>query len=70
MIVVLALFGHEVFRIELATPAGSDDEQSEETVTSRHAGSFDFGFSPARPYWSHDGHDTYGPPVASSNGVA
>ena len=64
MIVVLALFGHEVFRIELGAVAASDDKQSEETVASRHAGSFDFGFSPARPYWSHDGLDTYGPPVA------
>lgn len=52
MILSVALLGHELLRVELA--ASTDDEPSEETVAHRHAGHFDFGFSPARPYWSSD----------------
>lgn len=55
MIVVVAVFGRELLRLELAFPDGdSDDDGPEQTISSRHGGDFSFGFSPARPYWSSD----------------
>lgn len=53
MILVFAVLGHELFRVELATPqpevSGDDHEL---TSVHRHAGDFGFGPSPVRPYWT------------------
>lgn len=51
MILVVALFGHEVVRLELGAPTADDEGGSvdEPTVTHRHAGDFGFGPLPGPP---------------------
>jgi hypothetical protein len=58
VIVVLALFGRELLRFEIALVGTAEtetgDEQPEHTIRANHGGEFGFGASPARPYWTND----------------
>lgn len=63
MILIVELFGHELLRVELTSPAPADEPHPDLVSAPRHGGEFGFGASPARPYWSSDPDEA--PPVAS-----